>query len=121
MPLTAATLVSERLARSSRRTYENQQGTQCVTVECRDCRQCIAEHIRTFLAATIADVEPDHLRGKAIEKTALPKIIVLRDDDETVCRRASPNIFVRGGLQSQIAHVRGIRKNVRVIADQART
>jgi hypothetical protein len=60
--------------------------------------------------AGIADVQPDHLRRRAEHERPLPKIVVLRDDQQPVRPRVLPDARVRTATLEHQLDVRAIRE-----------
>src|SRR5258706_15160596 len=56
-------------------------------------------------ACAIAKRKPDKFWRRTVEQGALVKILVLRDDGETVDAGLAPDFFVRVTHQSKFAHV----------------
>lgn len=62
-----------------------------------------------FRGPGVANVEPDNLWRKTLDKTSLPEISIFRNDREPVLPGKNPNLTIIGALQSNISYMSAFR------------
>jgi hypothetical protein len=80
--------------------YQKRNGTICR--EPLDVCNAMSEYARDFGTPTVTDPEPEDLRWEAVKKAALPKIIVLRNDHQSIRRSLVPDRVVARGREADI-------------------
>jgi hypothetical protein len=77
-----------------------------------------AQCLKNVQRGHVAEPQPNNLRGRPVQKRELPKIRVLRHDDQPLDRRVLPDLDIGGRVETNAGHVLATRELVREQTDK---
>ena len=94
----------------SRTDTQRQKGKFCMCDKSFDGVRPLKQKLRDLRRTDVADVEPQHLRGRTTQHTQLNEVFILGDQHAHFSHRNLPQLNVRSAAQPKNAHMQRVGK-----------